>query len=251
MPTTTVIRRIQHDEAADLARQAYQGFADLVSSLGPADFTRPTACEGWAVRHVVGHMVGAMRAAASLREQVSQQREISLRMKRDGGNVVDTMTQVQIDRTRDLDPATATAELQHLVEPATQGRARTPAILRRLVRVKVDDGSIRESWRLGYLVDVILTRDAWMHRIDVARAVGRQPVLGPAHTGRLVEDVVGEWAERHGQPYELELTGPAGGSFRRGTPGDEARFSLDAVDFMVTVSGRTPGEGLLAVRVPF
>ncbi|HZJ03903.1 MAG TPA: maleylpyruvate isomerase family mycothiol-dependent enzyme [Nocardioidaceae bacterium] len=251
MPTTTVIHRIEHAEAAVLAREAYQEFANLLSSLSAEEFARPTPCEGWTVRHVVGHMVGAMRAAASLREQVSQQREIARRMKREGGNVVDTMTQVQIERAHDVDEAAAVAELQRLVEPATQGRRRTPAVLRRLVRIKVDDGSIRETWGLGYLVDVILTRDAWMHRVDVARAVDREIVVSAAHDGRLVEDVVGDWAERHGQPYELELTGPAGGSFRRGTPGDDARFTLDAVDFMVIVSGRAAGDGLLGVRVPF
>ena len=26
-----------------------------------------------------------------------------------------------------------------------------------------------ERWRMGYLFDIILTRDTWMHRVDVAR----------------------------------------------------------------------------------
>ncbi len=68
---------------------------------------------------------------------------------------------------------------------------------------------------MGYLLDVILTRDPWMHRVDIARATGRDLVLTPEHDGRIVADVVAEWARRHGQPFTLTLTGPAGGDLRR------------------------------------
>src|SRR5688572_18945674 len=66
-----------------------------------------------------------------------------------------------------------------------------------------------------HLTDVILTRDPWMHRLDLARASGRAPVLTADHDGVIVADVVREWARRQGRPpYRLELTGLAGG--RRG-----------------------------------
>lgn len=249
--TTTVIRRIEHDEATGHAREAYRRFAELVGSLAPADFAADTPCAGWTVRHVAAHMVGAMRSAASLREQASQQLEIVRRSRRTGVNMVDTMTQVQIERTASLSDAELAAELARLVEPAAEGRRRTPGPVRRLVQIPVDDGTVKERWRLGYLVDVILTRDAWMHRIDVSRALGREVELTAAHDGRLVNDLVGDWAERHRQPFELELTGPAGGVFRRGTPTAAQRLSSDPVSFALAVSGRAPGQGLLATRVPF
>jgi len=50
-----------------------------------------------------------------------------------------------------------------------------------------------------------------MHRIDIARATGRAPQLTGEHDGRLVADIVAEWAQRHAQPCRLHLTGPAGG----------------------------------------
>jgi len=96
---------------------------------------------------------------------------------------------------------------------------------------------------------VILTRDTWMHRVDLAHATGRLPVLSADHDGVLVADVVAEWAGRHGQPCWLVLTGPAGGvwSWGAGGPGLE----LEATDFCRLVSGRGCGSGLLSVQVPF
>ena len=60
-----------------------------------------------------------------------------------------------------------------------------------------------------------------MHRIDTAEATGRPLVLTAEHDGVLVADVVTEWAGRHGAPFTLQLTGPAGGSWSAGTGGEE------------------------------
>ncbi len=78
---------------------------------------------------------------------------------------------------------------------------------------------------------------------------GRELVLTPDHDGRLVADVVTEWARVHGQPYRLTLTGPAGGTWSTGTGGEE--ITLDAIEFCRIASGRARGEGLLAHEVPF
>jgi hypothetical protein len=98
-------------------------------------------------------------------------------------------------------------------------------------------------------MDRIYTRDAWMHRIDLARATGRPLVLTPDHDGRLMADVVAEWASAHGRPFRLVLTGPAGGAWTDGDGG--AGLTLDAVEFARTASGRVAGTGLLAHQVPF
>jgi uncharacterized protein (TIGR03083 family) len=108
-------------------------------------------------------------------------------------------------------------------------------------------GGIDESWTLGFLVDVVLTRDTWMHRVDVARAAGQEPELTADHDGVLVADVVAEWAGRHGQPCTLTLTGPAGGSWTFGTGGPE--LTDDAVEFCRGLSGR--GTPALGTEVPF
>ena len=101
----------------------------------------------------------------------------------------------------------------------------------------------------GYLFDIIYTRDPWMHRIDISRATGRTVELSSAHDGRLVADVVAEWARRHRQPFTLTLTGAAGGAYESGNGGPQ--ITIDAVEFCRTVSGREAGDGILNTPVPF
>jgi hypothetical protein len=112
-----------------------------------------------------------------------------------------------------------------------------------------EKGAQSETWTLGYLVDVILTRDTFMHRCDIAAATGRPMELSADHDGVLVADIAAEWAARHGQPCTLALTGPAGGAWAWGDDGPSYR--LDAIDFCRILSGRGTGEDLLATRVPF
>jgi hypothetical protein len=114
--------------------------------------------------------------------------------------------------------------------------------------MKEEVGGRPETWRMGYLLDTILTRDPWMHRVDIARATGRDLVLTSEHDGRIVADVVAEWARRHGQPFTLTLTGAAGGGFAR-DGGDH--ITMDAVEFCRILAGRAPGSGLLDQEVPF
>ena len=250
--TSPGVPPISHREGAMLGAEAYTRFADVVAGLTETQWDMPTDCDGWTVRHLVSHMVGAMRSAASFREMSSQQREIAKRIKRDGGNEVDMMCQVQIDRVQGLSNAELVAECRALQNKAATGRRRTPLPLRRFVSFGVEMGSINEKWRLGYLVDVILTRDAWLHRIDLCRAIGAQPLLTPDHDGRIIADVVTEWARRHGQPYRLTLTGPAGGTYSAGDSTIGQHLELDAVEFCRILSGRAAGEGqLLSTEVPF
>ncbi len=87
-----------------------------------------------------------------------------------------------------------------------------------------------------------------MHRIDITQATGLEMELTEDHEGRIVDDVVREWAARHAEPYALELSGPAGGRWSRG---EVTSISMEATEFCRAVSGRVEGEGLLSVQVPF
>jgi hypothetical protein len=105
------------------------------------------------------------------------------------------------------------------------------------------------GWKpLKYLLDVGFTRDVWCHRIDICRATGRPMDLTPGHDGRLVADIVAEWASIHGEPFELVLEGPAGGKFSQGANGE--RVQIEALDFVRTLSGRLPGTGVLSRPLP-
>lgn len=255
MTTTTetdveMIDAIDHHEATQLARTAYARFADAAADVGDDQWSLPTDCDGWTVRDLCGHMVGAMRSAASFRELMRQQREISRRVRAVGGNEIDHMTELQIELTADLTPTQLVTECRDLVDAAAKGRARTPYLMRRFKKIPVVIGEqIDEAWTIGYLVDVILTRDAWLHRIDLHRALGTEPLLTPDHDGRIIADIVAEWARRHGQPVRLELRGPAGGSYGAGSNGPW--LQLDAVEFCRILSARSTGDGLLTTEVPF
>ena len=101
---------------------------------------------------------------------------------------------------------------------------------------------------MGYLFDVILTRDPFLHRVDIARATGTTLMATADHEGVIVDDVVAEWADRHGAAYDLELTGPAGGHWRH----DEGEhITMNAFEFCRALSGRAPAEGLLRTQLPF
>ena len=69
---------------------------------------------------------------------------------------------------------------------------------------------------LAYLFDVGFTRDVWMHRIDLAGATGRPLDLDAEHDGRILADLVAEWAATHGEPFDLELDGPGRRPYRAG-----------------------------------
>ena len=194
------------------------------------------------------HVLGMAEFAASPVEQARQARTA----KRAGGLFIDALTALQVDKHRHHPPAEIIARLAAVTPRAAKNRGRTPWLIRQ-VRMRdqpLDSaGTQTEDRTIGYLTDVILTRDTSMHRSDIAAAIGRQPALTVGHDGALVADVAAEWARRHGQPCTLTLTGPAGGHWAWGTGGPA--YELDAVEFCRIVSGRGRGHDLLATRVPF
>lgn len=226
------------------AEEEYRRLDVLLRSLSDEDWSRPTDCSEWDVRAMVAHLAGAAASNASVRELLRQAR-LARRVER-RGDFVDKVNEVQVRERADHPPASLVAELADLAPRAVRGRRRVPPPLRAL---PMPFGPPLGTRPLGYVLGCIYTRDAWMHRVDISRATGRDLVLTPDHDGRIVADVVAEWAARHGAPYRLQLTGPAGGVWERGPGGEELR--LDAVEMLRTVSGRTPGSGLLATTVPF
>jgi len=233
-------------EAALLAAAENDRFVALVESLDPPDWTEPTDCSDWDVRALVSHVVGAMEANASIPEFVHQLRA----GKKAAGDRpdIDGMTEVQVRERADLGPEQLTARLKTIAPKAARARKRVPAVVRGR-SMKVEVAGIMEPWKLGYLFDVIFTRDTWMHRVDIARATRKPLNLDAEHDGRIVSDVVAEWARRHGRAFTLNLEGPAGGSFTTDETGET--ITIDAVEFCRTVSGRAPGNGLLTQEVPF
>jgi uncharacterized protein (TIGR03083 family) len=235
-----------HREAMGLAETEFAQMVDQLRSLSSEDWSRPTVCELWDVRAMATHVLAMAEAQASLRQFAHDFRAAQ---KRTGGKMIDAMTATQVRERSSLMPAAIIRRLAEVAPMAVKARRRTPAPVRWAVRMKQDSPFDAERWRLGYLVDTIFTRDTWMHRLDISRATGHPMALTAGHDGRLIGDVVGEWARRHGQTFTLTLTGPAGGTWRVGDGGEH--LELDAADFCWVVGSRQPGTGLLATEVPF
>jgi uncharacterized protein (TIGR03083 family) len=100
---------------------------------------------------------------------------------------------------------------------------------------------------LGYMADVIIVRDMWMHRLDICRATGRAMDLTAEHDGRITALVVRDLARPlpralGGASVAYELSGPAGGAWRIGEGAPRATLRMDALDFHLLASGRMPQE---------
>ncbi|MEO5710083.1 MAG: maleylpyruvate isomerase family mycothiol-dependent enzyme [Nocardioidaceae bacterium] len=236
--------------AMRLAAAEYSRVTDLLAILTPEQWAAPTECPGWDVRAMAGHVLGMAQMAASLPETVRQQLGSQRRAKRVGGSLLDALTALQVEKNAHLTTAEVVESLRVAGPKAVRSRRRTPGFVRaRTMPVPQDVGDHQEDWTFGYLLDVILTRDPFLHRGDISRATGAS--LGrvdAGHEGVLVDDVVREWAGRHGSPFDLVLTGPAGGQWGNG--GSE-HLELDALEFCRVLSGRSRATGLLAERVPF
>lgn len=236
--------------AMRLAAVEYDRVVAQLSTLCPQDWAAPSGCPPWDVRQLAAHLLGMAEMAASLREQLHQTRAA----RKAGGVFIDALTALQVAERDHLSPDEIVERFARVAPKAARARRRTPGVLRsrtmpdaQPVGGHPDSGT--EAWTFGYLLDVILTRDPWMHRTDIAAATGRPLELTADHDGVIVADVVLDWAGRHGRPCRLTLSGPAGGSWTFGTGGES--LELDAVQFCRTLAGRGRGEGLLATEVPF
>lgn len=249
-PATIHDTRFDRQTAMALAAEEYSRFADTLAGLTEEDWQEPTSCPGWTIRDMAGHTLGMAELAASLPEMARQLARATRAAKRSGKPQIDELTELQVRKHEQLSVKDLVDAVQRIGPKAVAGRRRRPALMR--ARTIIDsgpDGASPERWKVGFLTDTILTRDPFMHRSDIAQALGRPMQLTREHDGVLVADVVAEWALRHGQPYDLVLTGPAGGHWSSGAPGEE--INLDAEQFCRILSGRGSGAGLMATFVPF
>jgi uncharacterized protein (TIGR03083 family) len=245
---------LSHREAMSLQAGELQRAVDLLRSLSPEDWDAQTDCPDWNVHHMYLHVLGAVEAGVSMRENVHQLRAAKKHQKAHGGPLEAGLSNVQVRERVDMSPGQLVDRLAEAGPIAVRKRTRMPALLRRM-KMKID-GPVVESWPLGYLIGTIYMRDLWMHRVDTAFATDREMELTEDHDGRIVADVVAEWARRHGQPVSLVLTGPAGGVFTArggdGTGGPGEPVEVDAVEFCRSLAGRAPTlAGLPDTIVPF
>lgn len=246
-------------EAAQLARAAYDALIELLEDLDPDDWQRQTVCEAWDGADMTRHILGAVQATASYREGARQFFYGMRHRDEHGGSYLDALNHKQIVDRQDLGTDELVSQLRRDAPRAVRGRMRIPAAMGDIPLPVPSQGSTPQGapqrLTVGELNAVTYTRDTWLHRTDIARATDRPVELDPATDGRIVEDVVAEWAQRHGRAFELTLTGPAGGHYVAGAGGPE--MTLDPVDFCWILSGRSesdpdrPGADLLGTPLLF
>jgi uncharacterized protein (TIGR03083 family) len=248
---TDRIPGIDHAEAMRLTEAENARLLAQLRELRDEQWQASTDCTSWNVRDVVVHLIGSAQAQANPIEFVRQVLTGRRLMEQIGGkHWVDGLNEAQLRARTDWTPPMLPELWERHSAAALRARRSMPAPVRALPVLPIGTGlGVHIGWQpLGYLFGMGFTRDVWMHRIDIARAAGVAPVLTPEHDGRIIEDILAEWSRRHGRPYTLTLTGPAGGEFHAGA-GDRPQ-TVDAVEFARILSGRAEGSGILRHKLP-
>jgi uncharacterized protein (TIGR03083 family) len=243
----TTIARIKHAEAMQIAAQENRRFGAALRALQPSDWAKQTDCTRWDVKALAAHVIGSAAGQASPREFFRQVRtgkpivaEIGAQYWWDG------MNELQVRERAELTTEQLIVSWDETSEKGLRARRKMPRLLARLPLLKLPAPVGRQP--LSYLFDIGFTRDVWMHRIDLTHAAGTEFGADATHDGRIVADIVAEWAGTHGEPFSLDLTGPAGGHYVAGSGGE--RLTLDALEFCRILAERAHGKGVLAHPLP-
>lgn len=250
-PTATIdvssITRIGHDEAMEITAVENRKFADLMRSLTPDEWSTQTECTLWDTRAMAAHVVGSAASQASPREFFRQKRGGKPICKQLGSPFWwDGMNELQVRERSSSTTAELTAEWEQASAKALRARTNLPRPIAALKLLGLPEPVGRQP--LSYLFDIGFTRDVWAHRIDIAHAIGTAPDHDAGHDGRILGDVVAEWAATHCEPFTLVLDGPAGGTYVQGAGGDEVEIGI--VDFVRTLAQRTNASGVLRHPLP-
>jgi uncharacterized protein (TIGR03083 family) len=245
-------RALDRAAAMTVAATEYARIVALLRCVTADQWSLPTDCPGWDVRAIAGHVLGMAQMIATVPELGRQQLTAQKGAKKTGQPMIDVLTARQVARNADLSPAEVVSAMHRVGPRAARRRRRMPGLIRsRTMPGLMTVGENQERWTFGYLFDIILTRDPFMHRLDISRATGIPVQATADHEGVIVDDVVREWAGRHGRPYTLTLSGAAGGSWAGNGEQIGEQIDTDALDFCRSVSGRGTATGLLREQVPF
>jgi len=245
-PALEMARRIPpltHREAVVMASAELERFLALVTSLSDDDWEKPTVCPLWNVKQMLAHVTGA---AASYARWSEFKRQNSLKVQRpyraSGFSYLDRMNQIQVDDRASVTLAALIDELRIVGPRAIATRERLPASLRAF-RVPLPALGIVP---IGYLTDLIYTRDMWMHRFDICRATGHEMIQTSHHDGRITALVVRDLARKltpklRDRAVAYELTGISGGCWSLGeNVRPIATITMEVFDFHLFASGRLP-----------
>lgn len=230
--------------APALAQAEYAALLAALRALPARAWSAPTDCTGWAVREVVAHVAGAAEESARFPVMARHYGYAMLRERH--RPLVDSVNDRQLADRRGRSAEQLIDEVEALAPRAVLARQRLPSLVRR-VPLPQSAGALPGD-TLGYLNDVVYTRDIWMHRIDIARATGTAmpaSTAEPEVVAQIVRDLSRAWT---GVPIDLTLTGRVTRTWRLGSSAGAAggAVTADAVELCRTLSGRS-GEGPVTV----
>jgi uncharacterized protein (TIGR03083 family) len=245
---TKAIPPLTHSEAAAMARLELERFLALATSLSDDDWEKPTICPLWNVRQILAHVTGAAASHASWSEFKRQgNRKVQRPYRASGLSFLDSMNQIQVDDRASATPGALIDELRTMGPRAIATRERLPAWLRAF---RVPLPALGGIVPIGYLTDLIYTRDMWMHRLDICRATGHEMIQTSHHDRRITTLVVRDLARKltprlGGRAVTYELTGISGGCWSLGeNVRPIARITMDVLDFHLLAAGRLPANEL-------
>ncbi len=227
------------DEAYFLLKTQLNKFIDLVKTLDPVDWNKPTACTLWTVRDIVAHQAGGYASGKSYREMIRQYG----RLPKPGQLPEDAVNELQLRERANCSPEELIAELAQTGPEA----ARNWAYGFRLVKGLAIPHTIAGTLSLRYLMWVIHSRDTWMHRLDICRATERTFETSSGQDRRIVALIMRDVArkltrtlhkELDGKSLVFALSGFAGDTWQVGSGKPTAVIEMDALDFSIFVSGR-------------
>jgi uncharacterized protein (TIGR03083 family) len=172
MTTVTMTARA---DAPALATEEYAALLATARTLEPGAWSAPTDCAGWTVRDVGAHVTGAAEEGARL--PVLLRHYVRAVTRDPHREVVDSVNDQQLSDRAGHTPAQLIEELERLAPLAIRGRQRVPALMRR-IRMPAAAGALPGDM-LGYLLDVIYTRDLWMHRGSTSHGRPARPCRTP------------------------------------------------------------------------
>jgi uncharacterized protein (TIGR03083 family) len=243
------IPALRHEEAILINAEEYKRFFELVTSLADDDWNKQTACSLWTVQDIVAHQAAHVVSFTSLGSFFSQLNPLDMwPYLAKGMSILDAWNQSQVELRESRSPQELIDEIRNAMPQSLQGRDKIPAWLRGLT---LPLPGFDQPRSMGYLFDLIYTRDMWMHRVDICSATGRKMPLDSSHDARINALIVRDLAMKsksglNGRSAILQLTGTAGGTYRIGQNlTADTTIEIDTLDFCILTSGREKAANLL------
>ncbi|NDJ34715.1 MAG: maleylpyruvate isomerase family mycothiol-dependent enzyme [Chloroflexi bacterium] len=239
-PTTidaATIPPVDVAEARALAEAELVRALELYESLGPADWDQPTACHLWTVQDILAHQAGACAGYARWGE-FFRQMVFNVSYILQGDELVDGVNRRQVEDRTGHTPQQLIEELRTEGPKAINTRLGLPGFVN---GIRAEIGAPIGKQPVRYLMQIIYTRDMWMHRQDVCEATGRPYVVEAGHDGRMQALVMRDLLplfERSAPTVAIHIMGEAGGLFRYGEGDPEAWISMDMCAFNKLASRR-------------